>query len=537
MERLDAVRLPGYNSFMSLSITRRQMLRGAAAALASQALPASAQNTLSSYTPPAPAQTAALPRGMAAVASVLHGVGVYVGNEWADWDSNARRFALARIRAWGFDFVCPKVGGYGRTCYASEAELRRWAEEARGIGLGFIPFLYTIPETGDADASLAAQMARTIGIVCVDMEDEWGAHEKGAAPGYKGAQMASFGTVYRREAGALPIIVTGYGDPVTRFGPADTGFPHAEMAAWADAYSPQWYIGVYSRYKKGGMGAGGVEAALDWGRAECRQALGADFAICPSVDLHCSFTPDSLLPLPDTRRMMDALRSGPAPIFVWEYGEMTAPHAESLLGPPAIRNVRVGRTRQDSLSVVWDTSVPARFAFTCTAPAGPPRTDTGNTLELTQSAGASGLAPGTAHLVTLQASSGGGTSPALPLTVATAPATPGVFVQSALAVRAAFGHVAITLFIANSAPAPAPDVQVTALSIDGGVGTVLSPTPLPQALGPLGKRDWQASTRDRAAVEVVVAGLPAAAHQTLLHVSGTASGAAWQAALLISVPA
>ena len=294
--------------------------------------------------------------------AVLHGVGVYVGNEWADWDTTARRFALARIRAWGFDFACPKVGGYGRTCYETERELRGWAEDARAVGLGFIPFLYTVPETGDADAKLAAQMAQTVGIVCVDMEDEWGAREKGAAPGYRGAQMASFGRVYRQAAGALPIVVTGYGDPITRFGPVDTGFPHAEMAAWADAYSPQWYIGVYSRYKKGGMGKGGVRAALDWGRAECRQALGADFPICPSVDLNCSFTPDHLLPLPDTRELMTELRSGPAavetPIFVWEYGEMTGPHAEALLGPPAVRNIRVGRTRPDSLSVLWDTSVP-----------------------------------------------------------------------------------------------------------------------------------------------------------------------------------
>jgi hypothetical protein len=520
---------------MPLQVTRRQMLQGAAAALAFQALPASAQSALPSYTPPAPVQTTELPRGLASVTSVLHGVGVYVGNEWADWDNTARRFALARIRAWGFDFVCPKVGGYGRTCYETEAELRGWAEEARGIGLGFIPFLYTVPETGDADASLAAQMARVIGIVCVDMEDEWGAHEKGAVPGYKGAQMASFGAIYRREAGALPIVVTGYGDPVTRFGPADTGFPHAEMAAWADAYSPQWYIGVYSRYKKGGMGKGGVQAALDWGRAECRQAVGAEFPICPSVDLNCSFTPDHLLPLADTRLMMESLRSGPTPIFVWEYGEMTAPHAEALLGPPEIRNVRVGRTRQDSLSVVWDTSVPARSLFTCAAPVGTPQNSTGDTLELTQSAGASGLASGTAHLVTLQSSSGGGVSPSVLLTVATAPATPGVFVQSALAERAAFGHVVVTLFIANSASVPVPDVQMTALTVDGGA--ILSPAPLPQALGPLGKRDWQASTRDRVALEIIVASLPAAAHQATLHVSGTALGTPWQATLPVSIPA
>lgn len=532
---------------MPFQVTRRQILQGAAAALASQALPAAAQtaaapalSSLPSYTVPTPALSAAPPQGMAAVTAALHGVGVYVGNEWADWDAPARRFALARIRAWGFDFACPKVGGYGRTCYDTERELRGWAEDARAVGLGFIPFLYTIPETGDADARLAAQMAQTVGIVCVDMEDEWGAREKGAAPGYRGAQMASFGRVYRQAAGTLPIVVTGYGDPVTRFGPPDTGFPHAEMAAWADAYSPQWYIGVYSRYKKSGMGKGGVRAALDWGRAECRQALGADFPICPSVDLHCSYTPDHLLPLPDTLEMMTELRSGPAaaetPIFVWEYGEMTAPHAEALLGAPALRNIRVGRTRPDSLSVLWDTSVPARSAFTCAAPSGSAKTETGSTLELSQSAGASGLKPGTAHLLTVSASSGGGTSLSVPLTVATAPAAGGVFVQSALAERAALGHVVVTLGVANgSAAGPAADVQVTALTVDGG-GTALSPQ-LPIALGALGKRDWQASVRDRALMEVIVARLPAATRQITLHVSGTASGSAWASTLPVALPA
>ena len=170
---------------MPLRITRRQAIQGAVAALATGTLPpASAQAALPTFTPPAAPQTIAQPRGLAAVVAALgSGVGVYVGNDWADWDDAARQFAMAKIRAWGFDFVCPKVGGYGRTCYQDEAHLRGWAESARGIGLGFVPFLYTIPETGDADARICAQMARTVGIACVDMEDEWGSAEKGAVPG------------------------------------------------------------------------------------------------------------------------------------------------------------------------------------------------------------------------------------------------------------------------------------------------------------------------------------------------------------------
>ena len=516
---------------MPLRVTRRQALQSAALALAAGALPASAQTPLPIFTPPAPALSTAPPRGLAAVVAALgSGVGVYVGNEWADWDDTARRFALAKIRAWGFDFVCPKVGGYGRTCYQSEAHLRSWADAARGIGLGFVPFIYTIPETGDADARICAQMARAVGIACVDMEDEWGSNEKGTVAGYHGAEMASFGRIYRAEAGALPIIVTGYGDPITRFGPAATAYPNAEMAAWMDAYSPQWYIGVYSRYKKGG-----VQAALDWGKGECHQALGADFPTCPSVDLSSSYTPDGLFPLADTRAMMETLRAYNAPIFVWEYGLMTAGHAESLLGPPDVRSVRVGRGRRDSLDVVWDTRVPARSVFTCRPPTGETKTSRGEGLELTHSEGAAKLSPGTAHLLTVQSVSGGGSSPVVPLTVSTAPAVPGVFVQSASAARATLGHVVLTLLIANSADAAMPDVQVTSLSVDGG--TVQAPFALPSPLGALGKRDWQASTRDRTELEVIVTGLLTTTGLLTVHVVGTAGGRAWASVLPVMLPA
>jgi len=517
---------------MPFQVTRRQAIQGALTALAANALPpAAGQAAPPTFTPPAPAQTVVPPHGMAAVVAALgSGVGVYVGNDWGEWDDSARRFAMAKIRAWGFDFVCPKVGGYGRTRYRDEAHLRSWAEAARGIGLGFVPFLYTIPETGDADARIAAQMARTVGIACVDMEDEWGPREKGATPGYRGAQMTSFGRIYRQEADDLPIIVTGYGDPITRFGPATTGFPNAEMAAWADAYSPQWYIGVYSRYKKGGVGA-----ALDWGKDECRQALGADFPLCPSVDLSCLYTPDGRFPLPDTRTMMETLRAARAPVFVWEYGLMTPAHAESLLGPPGVRNVRVGRSRRNSLAVVWDTHVPARSILTCRPPTGETKTSRSDALELTHSGGAEKLSPGTAYLVAVQSSTGGGTSPLVPLTVATAPTESGVFVQSALASRAPLGHVVVTLLVANSADTEAPDVQVTSLAIEGG--TILSPAPLPYALGTLGKRDWQASTRDRAELEVVVTGLAASARLLTLRIGGTASGGkTWTATLPVTVP-
>ncbi len=517
---------------MSVPLTRRQILQGGVAALATAALPSAAARAgdLSSDTPSPPALDVTPPRGLAAVTSQLNGVGVYVGNGWYDWDDAMRRFVLAKVRGWGFDFICPKVGGYGRTWYRDGAQLRGWAEAARGVGLGFIPFLYTIPETGEADARLAAQMANTVGIVCVDMEDEWGAAEKTGTPGYKGAQMAAFGRVYRQEAGPRPVIVTGYGDPITRFGSADAGFPYAEMAAWADAYSPQWYIGVYARYHKGGVGA-----ALDWAEGECRQTLGAGFPLAPSVDLECSYTPDGLFPLADTGLLMARMRAYTAPVFVWEYGLMTPAHAEVLLGPPAVKNVRVGVSSPSAFSVTWDTHVPSRAGLTCLVPGGAAaRTSLGTALGLTQTAGMDKLSPGTACLVTVEASSGAGASPAVPLTVVTAPAVPGVFVQSALAARDPQGHVALTLMVANSADADLAGVTVSRLSVAGG--TVLSPA-LPLGLGALGRRDWEASTRDRAALTVIVSGLAPAASEMTVDVAGVAAGgAAWAATLPVTLP-
>jgi hypothetical protein len=524
---------------MSHPLSRRQAIQSGLTALAAGALtpPTLARADAASAappvaTPPPPTLSPAAPRGMAAVTAQLSGVGVYIGNDWLDWDDNARRFAMAKIRAWGFDFVCPKVGGYARTGYQDEGQLRRWVDDAHGIGLGFAPFIYSIPETRVGDAQICAQIARVCGIANVDLEDEWGPKEKNAPQGYKGAEMAEFGRVYRAEAGDLPIIANGYGDPITRFGPAGTGFPNSEVAAWADAYSPQWYIGVYSRYKKGG-----VKAALDWGEDEVHQAMGAGFPLCPSVELASSFTPDKMLPLADVLLMMERLRGYNAPIFVWEYGQMTPAHAEALLGTPKIENVRLGRVRQDSITVTWDTHVPSRSLLTCPLPAGGPAKQSQSTaLELTHTEAVGALTPGTSYPVTVQATSGGGTSPSVPLTVSTAPKEPGVFVQSALAVRDAQGRIAVTLLIANSAAQDLPGVSVTSLSVDGA--SILSPAVLPWDLGPLAHRDWQASTRDRSELSVIVSGLAPTASTFTLHVAGTATGGKdWTMVLPVALPA
>ncbi|MDQ2686890.1 MAG: hypothetical protein M3Y28_03380 [Armatimonadota bacterium] len=512
-------------------LSRRQVLNGGLSAfvVGVTALPSVAQTPLPTWTPLAPPLAAAPPpRGLAAVTRVLSGVGVYVGNDWYDWDDNARRYAMARVRGWGFDFICPKVGGYARTTYRDEGQLRGWAESAHGIGLGFAPFIYSTPDTSVGDAKICAQIARVVGIANVDLEDEWGAREKGRPPGYQGAAMAEFGRIYREEAGDRPIIANGYGDPLTRFGRGADGFPNAEMAAWADAYSPQWYIGVYSRYKKGG-----VSAALAWGRDEVSQAMGSQFPLTPSISLSSSYTPDGLLPLPDTLALMAEMRTYNAPIFVWEYNQMTPAQAEALLGPPDVRNVRVGRSRPNSFSVLWDSHVPARAVLTCQLPDGSLKPSQGKSLGLTHSGGADTLAPGTVCAVTVQSVSGGGASPAVPLTIVTAPATPGIYAQSAVAARRADGHVVVTITLLNSADTEAANVQVTSVTVEGG--TLLSPTTWPQTLGTLGKRDWQASARDRAELPLVVTDVAAGPAALTLHLSGKADGGqSWSATLSVS---
>ena len=510
-------------------LSRRQVLQGGLGLLAAQAAlstpvlaaPAGPTPLDPAWQHPAPPLGVPAPRGMAAVTSVLYGVGVYVGNDWFDWDDTSRRWAMAKVRTWGFDFICPKVGGYGRTWYRDTGHLRHWAESARGVGLGFVPFIYTIPDTGADDAKIAAEMANTVGIACVDMEDEWGAHEKDDTPGYKGAQMAEFGRIYRDLAGPRPIIVTGYGDPVTRFGKDIDGFPNSEMAAWMDAYSPQWYIGVYSRYHKGG-----VKAALDWGKDEVRQVLGPDCPIAPSIDLSCSYTPDNLFPINDTLTLMADMRTYNAPIFVWEYGMMTPAHAEALLGTPSVNNLRVGRVHQTSFDISWDSHVPSRSQFSQGAVGITPTATTGTSLALTHTEGAGKLTPGTPYLVSAQSVSGGGQSPSVPLTVCTAPATPGIYAQSASAVHSLEGHITVTVMLANSTAADIAGVQLTSLSADNS--SVLSPTALPYSVGTI-------AMRDRTAVSLIVSP-PKNGASLVLHLSGTAAGQPpWSATLPVSI--
>jgi hypothetical protein len=250
------------------------------------------------------------------ILNVLWGTGLYVGNEYYNWSDSTKASVAAQIRSWGFDFMCPKVGGYGSTWYYSDDQLRSWRDAAWSVGLGYAPFIYSIPSTYDRDAQICSEITNAVGVAVVDMEDEWA---------YAYSQMSAFGSVYRFYNPYDPIIVTGYGDPITRFGAGV--FPAAQMTAWADGYSPQWYYGVGSYYYYYG-----VIAAINWADNECGETFGWNYALCPSMSIYTIYWSGGILPYGDIQTGEQYAWNWGAPIFWWEYSDMNGTLANACLG-------------------------------------------------------------------------------------------------------------------------------------------------------------------------------------------------------------
>lgn len=255
---------------------------------------------------------------LTAIQAALYGTGLFVGND-GDGLSDAQWLALfTKISNWGFDFVCPKVGGYGSTWYSGYTQLQYWKAMANSVGLQYAPFIYSVPNSAVSDAKICSQIANNCGIAVVDMEDEWA--------GYNTA-MTTFGTTYRQYSPDVPILVSGYGDPITRFGSA-TAWPNSQMAAWADGYSPQWYFGVWGAY---GGNANNVEAAINWGDAQCATAYGDSFPLVPEFDFASAYTSNSRLPVGDVVTAQNYGKLWKAPIFWWYDGYMTGAYATAIL--------------------------------------------------------------------------------------------------------------------------------------------------------------------------------------------------------------
>jgi hypothetical protein len=264
--------------------------------------------------------------------------GLYIGNEFNNKSDATIQSWFNQIHAWGFQFVCPKVGGYGKVWYSSAqypgstpttTRLATWNTLAHNAGLVLVPFLYSIPNsTVDPnehiyDAKNAAAIANICGVVCIDMEDEWG--KSGST--YYNTQMTAFGNAYRALAPDKPIIISGYGDPVTRFGAASY-FPYAQMKTWADGYTPQWYFGYWNPYA-GSPTAANVKSTINWADGQCATALGSSYPLAPSLGIYNSA---GVMPAADMHTAEDYARLWRAPIFWWEFTNMNATVAAACLG-------------------------------------------------------------------------------------------------------------------------------------------------------------------------------------------------------------
>lgn len=136
--------------------------------------------------------------------------------------------------------------------------------------------------------------------------------------------MANFGAVFRKHNPKTPIIVSGFGDPITRFGAG--GWPFKEMAYWADGYGPQWYYGVWSVYADHG-----VKAAINWADSQCGAAFGERFPMVPELSIYSIYTDSGILPHHDITTGENYSKDWKAPVFWWEYSNMNASIAAACL--------------------------------------------------------------------------------------------------------------------------------------------------------------------------------------------------------------
>lgn len=284
---------------------------------------------------------------LAAVQAALYGTGLFVGNN-GDGLTDAQWLAkFTQVANWGFDFICPKVGGYGSTWYSDYTQLLNWKAMANSVGLQYAPFIYSVPNSAVSDARICSQIANNCGIAIVDMEDEWA--------GYNTA-MTTFGSTYRKYSPDVPILVSGYGDPISRFGSV-TAWPNAQMAAWADAYSPQWYFGVWGPY---GGHANNVKAAINWGDGQCATAYGNSFPLVPEFDFASAYSSNSRLPAGDVVTAQNYGKLWKAPVFWWYDGYMTNAYATAILPQDVSSSVRV------DAGEMWYTPVGKQYLQTVT---------------------------------------------------------------------------------------------------------------------------------------------------------------------------
>lgn len=220
-------------------------------------------------TPPPP--TPLPPRGIARVQAWLGSktVGVYCGIEFVNDRAAQYDAQVAQpLAAMGADYAIVKCADGATEWYDGTVAAIRSVFFKRGIG--FAPYMWCVPGNQNATIRIAIHLAQVCGGVIFDMEDAWAGQD---------VEMAAILNAVRAAVPTACLIVTGYGDPLTKFGP--TGFPfHTIATSKIDAYQPQWYIGVWDVYTQSGY-----EAAIDWGDKQCGAAFGPNFPLQPAIGL------------------------------------------------------------------------------------------------------------------------------------------------------------------------------------------------------------------------------------------------------------
>ncbi len=164
-----------------------------------------------------------------------------------------------------------------------------------------------MPGSSTRDTRICSELGNDGGIVAVDMEDE---------SNNSASAMANFGAVFRSTNPSTPIIVSGYGDPITRFGGT---WPNPQLTYWADASGPQWYYGEWSEYANYG-----VDTAINWADAQCGQVCGSSFPMSPELSIYTIYQRSGILPDGDIAAGGNYAKDWKAPVFWREYGNMNA---------------------------------------------------------------------------------------------------------------------------------------------------------------------------------------------------------------------
>lgn len=230
-------------------------------------------------------------------------VGVYIGVESHNWSQAQFSQAANTLKSWGADYALVKCGEGGMPVWYGgldgvAAVRKAFADQ----GLGCAPYWYCLPNGGQAQIDACVTIAKLAGGIVLDCEDEFAGQDVALAALLNGICDV---------APDACIIVTGYGSPITRFGPH--GWPYHTLAtSKIAAYQPQLYFGVWDVYHRAG-----AHAAIDWGMAQCAQAYGANMVFQPAINIQ-GVGLDAFQPA------ADYLKNWKASLCLWELTQGTA---------------------------------------------------------------------------------------------------------------------------------------------------------------------------------------------------------------------